>query len=60
MFGGGGSSMAQARTPVRVIYACGLVVIGSVLFLMIYSGMLEGAGDALFDLVKEIVKFFVS
>jgi len=55
-----GSSMAQARTPVRVMYACGLVVAGSVLFLMIYSGMLEGVGEAIFDLVKEIVKSFIS
>jgi len=31
----------------------------SVLFLMIYSGMLEGVGEALFDFVKEIVKFFL-
>jgi hypothetical protein len=54
-----GSSMAQARTPVRVMYACGLVVAGSVLFLMIYSGMLEGVGEAIFDLVKEIVKSFI-
>jgi hypothetical protein len=51
--------MAQASTPKRVIYAFGLVVVASVLFLMIYSGMLEGAGEALFDLVKEIVKFFI-
>jgi hypothetical protein len=51
--------MAQARTPVRVMYACGLVVVGSVLFLMIYSGMLEGVGEAIFDVVKEIVKFFI-
>jgi len=29
------------------------------LFLIIYSGMLEGAGEAIFDLVKEIVKFFI-
>ena len=41
------------------MYACGLVVAGSVLFLMIYSGMLEGVGEAIFDLVKEVVKFFI-
>ncbi len=51
--------MAQNRTPVRVIYACGLVVMGSILFLMIYLGVFEGVGDAVFDLVKEIVKFFL-
>jgi hypothetical protein len=49
----------EARTPVRVVYVCGLVVVGSILFLMIYSGMLEGVGEALFDFVKEIVKFFI-
>jgi hypothetical protein len=51
--------MAYARTPVRVIYACGLVIAASILFLMIYSGMLEGVGEAVFDFVKEIVKFFI-
>jgi hypothetical protein len=51
--------MPHARTHVRVLYACGLVVAGAVLFLMIYLGMFEGAGDALFDLAKEIVKFFL-
>ena len=40
--------MAQARTPARVMYACGLVIVGSILFLMIYSGMLEGVGEAIF------------
>jgi hypothetical protein len=54
----GGSSM-EAKTPVRVMYACGLVIVGSILFLMIYSGMLEGVGEAIFDFVKEIVKFFI-
>jgi hypothetical protein len=49
----------EARTPVRVMYACGLVIVGTVLFLMIYSGMLEGVGEAIFDFVKEIVKFFI-
>jgi hypothetical protein len=51
--------MAYARTPVRVIYACGLVIAASILFLMIYSGVLEGVGEAIFDFVKEIVKFFI-
>jgi len=51
--------MAQASTPKRVIYACGLVVVASILFLMIYSGMFEGFGDAVFDFAKEIVKFFI-
>jgi len=51
--------MAYARTPVRVIYACGLLIAASILFLMIYSGMLEGVGEAVFDFVKEIVKFLI-
>jgi hypothetical protein len=51
--------MAQARTPIRVVYACGLVVAGTVFFLMVYSGMLDSAGEVLFDFVKEIVKFFL-
>jgi hypothetical protein len=51
--------MAKANTPKRVIYACGLVVVASILFLMIYSGMFEGFGDAVFDIAKEIVKFFL-
>jgi hypothetical protein len=41
------------------MYACGLVVAASILFLMIYSGALEGVGEAVFDFVKEIVKFFI-
>lgn len=56
---GGGSGMAEASTPKRVIYACGLVAAVSILFLMIYSGVFEGAGEALFELAKEIVKFFL-
>jgi hypothetical protein len=51
--------MDQASTPKRVIYACILVVVATVFFLMIYSGMLDGVGDALFDFAKEIVKFFL-
>jgi hypothetical protein len=51
--------MAQARTPIRVVYACGLVIVGTILFLMIYSGMLDGVGEAIFDLAKEIIKFFL-
>jgi len=27
---------------------------------MIYSGMFEGAGDAIFEFAKEIVKFFLA
>jgi hypothetical protein len=51
--------MAQARTPVRVIYACGLVVAGTIFFLMVYSGMLDSVGEAIFELAKEIIKFFL-
>ncbi len=50
--------MDQASTPKRVIYACVLVV-ATVFFLLIYSGMLNEVGEALFDLAKEIVKFFL-
>jgi hypothetical protein len=56
---GVGGPRMEARTPVRVMYACGLVIAGTILFLMIYSGMLEGVGEAIFDFVKEIVKFFI-
>jgi hypothetical protein len=51
--------MDQASTPKRVIYACILVVMATVFSLMIYSGMLDGVGEALFDLAKEIAKFFL-
>lgn len=51
--------VAPDSTPKRVIYACGLVAVASILFLMIYSGMFEGFGDAVFDIAKEIVKFFI-
>jgi hypothetical protein len=50
--------MAQARTPVAVIYACGLLTAGLLLFLMIYSGMFDGAWDALLDLLRELTKYF--
>jgi hypothetical protein len=55
----GGSTMDPASTPRRIIYACILVVVGTVFFLMIYSGMLDGVGEALFDFAKEIAKFFL-
>jgi hypothetical protein len=51
--------MSEARTHVRVIYACVFVVAGTILFLMIYSGTLDSLGEALFEMAKEIVKFFL-
>ena len=51
--------MAQARTPLHIIYACISVVAITILFLLIYSGMLNEVGEALFDLMKEIAKFFL-
>jgi hypothetical protein len=51
--------MDQASTPKRVIYACILVVVAIVFFLLIYSGMLNEVGEALFEMAKEIAKFFL-
>lgn len=51
--------MSQARTPVTLIYAFGLLAVGLVLVLMNYFGMFEGLWDPLFDVMKEIAKFFL-
>lgn len=51
--------MAQARTPLHIIYACISVVAVTLLFLMIYSGMLNEVGEGIFELMKEIAKFFL-
>ncbi len=51
--------MDQTSTPKRVIYACILVVVATVFFLLIYSGMLNEVGEALFEIAKEIAKFFL-
>jgi hypothetical protein len=50
--------MSQARSPVSVVYACGLVTAGLILFLLIYSGIFDGIWDVLIDLVKDIARFF--
>jgi hypothetical protein len=59
MHRGEGSTMDQASTPRRVIYACILVVVAILFFLLIYSGMLNEVGEALFEMAKEIAKFFL-
>jgi hypothetical protein len=51
--------MSQARTPVSVIYACGLLTAALVLFLLFYFGVFDGLWDALYDLAKEIARFFM-
>jgi hypothetical protein len=51
--------MAQAPVPVRVIYVCGFVAAGSILFLLIYTGVFQGVGEEIFEMAKEIVKFFL-
>ncbi len=48
--------MSQARAPVAVIYACGLVTGVLILFLMAYSGMFDGAWDALIDLLTDLAR----
>ena len=51
--------MSEARTHVRIIYACVLVVFATILFLMIYTETLDAVGEALFEIAKEIAKFFL-
>jgi hypothetical protein len=50
--------MSQARAPVAVIYVCGLLTAGLILFLMAYAGVFDGAWDAVIDLLRVLGKFF--
>jgi hypothetical protein len=50
--------MSQARAPVAVIYACGLLTAGLILALLAYGGIFDGAWDNLIENLKDLAKFF--
>jgi len=51
--------MAQPRIPVRgVVYFCWFSAAVLMVFLMTYMGVFDGLGDAMYELLKPIGKFF--
>lgn len=51
--------MAQTRVPLTsLFYFCVFSTASLILLLMTYSGVFDGLGDALVELIKPIAKFF--
>jgi len=50
--------MPRDRRTAAVVYGCGLMTVGIVLGLMGYLGVFDGLGDALFEMAKDVAKFF--
>ncbi len=51
--------MAQPRSSVRaVVYFCWFSAAAMILLLMTYTGVFDGLGDAIYELLKPIGRFF--
>ena len=51
--------MRQARGVVMVFWGWSLFIAGTIFIVMAYTGMLDGIGSALYELLKDTARFLL-